>query len=546
MAKILFIVLPNITYEDFVSPGPNVRHIRKNDGKNYGSLLTDMPLGVISMSGYLKKHIKVDVQLLDFNIALNTDAGFPYDGYGPFFTEELQKITETPEIIGISSLFSPSYYSMLVAAECCKAQFPEAMVLAGGSVPANMYNQIYNEKNGHNIDAICFGEGERPILNLLQASDYKEHVEANSCWVTKAKAQRGESFTHDFIEDLDEIPFYDYDLCPKESYGLNPAITAYAGVRKKQNVFHVMTSRGCPFKCTFCASHVVHGRKMRYYSNARVLEDFKRLISQLDAGTFVFQDDHFMGDKQRAMDIVAMVKELGVTAVFQNGLALYALDREMLEALHDAGVRQLLLSVESGSERVLKEVMRKPLKLSIIQQVADDCRDLGIYTNTNILIGMPGETKEDIEDTRAFLKTVNSNWFLIFCASPLVGSEMYELALEKGYLTDRTLGSDYKKAVIATEDFSAEYIQEMAYIMNLELNFVENSDYRLGNHAEALHGFKSVMRVKEDHVLAYYYAAKCCEKLQEPADQKRYMDLAIQYAKDPYWRKYIDMFKLPL
>jgi len=84
-------------------------------------------------------------------------------------------------------------------------------------------------------------------------------------------------------------------------------------------------------------------------------------------------------------------------AVFQNGLALYALKREFLEALKKAGVENLLLSIESGNENVLKKIMKKPLKLPIVQRVVDDCRELGIYTNANIIVGMPGETPEDIE-----------------------------------------------------------------------------------------------------------------------------------------------------
>lgn len=106
------------------------------------------------------------------------------------------------------------------------------------------------------------------------------------------------------------------------------------------------------------------------------------------------------------------------------------------------------MSVESGSNRVLKEIMHKPLNLSIVKRVVDDCRELGIYTNANILIGLPGETKQDIEDTRSFLKTINANWFLIFCANPLVGSEMFNICLKKNYLKGNYIGSDYKKRLL--------------------------------------------------------------------------------------------------
>ena len=119
----------------------------------------------------------------------------------------------------------------------------------------------------------------------------------------------------------------------------------------------------------------------------------------------------------------------------------------------------------------------KPLNLKIVNRVVKDCKELGIYVSVNILIGMPGETKEDIEDARNYLRTVGANWFIILIASPLVGSEMYEICTENDFLLeDNVVGSDYKKAIVQTKDFEAQYIQDKMYLMNIELNFIENSD----------------------------------------------------------------------
>jgi len=228
-------------------------------------------------------------------------------------------------------------------------------------------------------------------------------------------------------------------------------------------------------------------------------------------------------------------------------LALYALDRKILEALKALRVNQLVLSIESGSNRVLKEIMHKPLNLSIIKRVADDCRELGIYTDVNILIGLPGETKQDIDDTRSFLKTINANWFRINVAAPLVGSEMFDICFKKNYLKGNYIDSSFKKAIVETEDFSAEYIQEIVYILNLELNFVENSDFRLGNYEMALKGFENAIRAKNDHAIAYYYAAKCYEKLDNSKKAHQYMNTANMIAiEKALWRKYVDMFNIPI
>ena len=546
MDKILFIVPPYASFDSFVNPAFNERIISKKS-VSYSSVTTDMPIGVLSLSSYLKKHTATKIRLLDFNIVLNKMESFKYRTFVEMFHDFLlvkEWVGYAPSIIGISTLFTPSYYSMVDIAHVARDIFPNALIIAGGGVPTNMYNEIFRDSTC--IDALCYGEGEKPLLELVKAIDKKEFLRNHLSWITREKVEKKESFQHDFIENLDEIPFYDCGICEIDGYELNPAIIAYnAGENEKNKVFHVMTSRGCPHRCCFCASHSVHGRKMRYYSVNRVKEDFKRLKEEYGAKTFVLQDDHLMGDKQRALEIINIVKQLKVTVVFQNSLALYALDRKIIEALKSAGVNQLVLAAESGSTRVLKDIMHKPLNLSIITRVANDCRELGIYTNVNILIGLPGETKQDIEDSRKFLKTINANWYAIYCAVPLVGSEMSDICLEKNYLKGSYIECNYKKAIVETEDFTAEYIQEKTYLLNLELNFVENSDFRLGNYETALKGFENTTRARDDHAFAYYFAAKCCKILN--LDEK-YSDYKTKYEelkeKSEFWRNYANQFDL--
>lgn len=550
MTKILFILPPHLTFRDFISPASNARHIPKKDGRYYGDILTDMPLGILSLSAYVKKYATqpVEVRLVDFNIELNRLDGFTHDSFAQFFAHTLEHKLEgfTPDIIAISALFTPTFQNLLDLAACCRNLYPQAILTAGGSVPATLFLEIY--RRGADFDGLCYGEGERPFLALVEAEDRKQVLESHGSWITRAKVLAAQSYSYDFVQDLDEIPFLDYDLLEINRYGANSTLNAYVSIKEERlDNAHLMTSRGCPFKCIFCASHKIHGREMRYYSMARVEEDILRLKNQYGTRILVFLDDHFMGDKARAMEILKLVKRMEIRAFFPNSLALYALDRPMLEALRAVGVEQLILAVESGSDRVLKHVMKKPHKLSMVQIVADHCREVGIYTNVNILIGLPGETKEDIEESRRFLKSIRANWFQILCASPLVGSEMYDICAEKNYLKDGYIGCDFKKAVVETEEFSAAYIQEMAYTINLELNFVENSDFRLGYYESALKGFENAIRVKHDHAIAHYFAGKCYEKLGNGARATALLDKAHQICREsPFWRQYFELFGLPL
>lgn len=547
--KLLFIVPMHLTMESFLNPRDNSRSYKKKDGKFYNSLSTDLPLGPISMSAYLKKFVEIEVKVIDFNVELNHVPSFEFKNFYEYCYEFLTKIEFNPTIVGVSSLFSPSFNNFLDCAEAAKKIWPESLVIGGGNIPTNDYDHIFNKLNFIYFDALCYGEGEKPLKDLILSEDRKNYLENSNSWITKKKLQEKKEFIpkHDFIENLDEIPFFDYDLCDIERHSINPNITSFHNVMSEGTNFgfHVMTSRGCPYLCTFCASHKTHGRKMRYHSTTRVKEDLLKLKNKYGAKTIVFQDDHFMSNKERVSDILNIVTDLKLGSLYQNGLTLYALDREMLEKFYNAGVRHLVLPVESGSPKVLKENMKKPLKLNISERVSNDCRDLGIYTNTNIIIGMPGETKKDIDDSRINLRKIKTNWFNIVCASPLVGSEMYDYAKKNNYINDETKGADYRVATITTEDFTSNYIQKMQYLMNLELNFFYNSDLELSEYKLALQGFENVIKLRSDHAFAYYFAAYCYYKIGKTKDYEDRKAHYIHFSGSKIWKEWFDLFNMP-
>ncbi len=545
MDRILFIVPPYISYDYFINPGFNEREVVKESG-TYASLVTDMPLGVLSLSAYVKKYSDAETKLIDFNIILNKADSFYYSSFSELFRDVLSQqdyIDFNPTIIGISTLFSSAYYNMIdIAAEARKV-YPDALIYSGGGIPTNIYKEIFRDSK--DFDMLSFGEGERPLLELVKAKDKQKLLDHHDSWITREKVRAGMTFVHDDIIDLDEIPFYDYDILNISDYGLSPTVKTYSSFGDQDITFHIATSRGCIHRCCFCASHSVHGRKMRYHSIRRVREDLEQLQLRFGATKIGIQDDHFMADKDRANQIINILKEMNMTIFFQSGLALYALDRPMLEAMKEAGVKQLVLAVESGSNRVLKEIMHKPINLDIIRRVVDDCRDLGIETDANIVVGVPGETKQDMEDSLAYLQTLNAGWFRIYIATPLVGSEMFDICRQNNYISGSYLGGDFKHSVIETEDFTADYIREKVYEMNLSLNFVHNSDFRLGNYDVALKGFLNTINVKHDHAIAYYFAARCYEKLNDAENyQKCKATSETIIAESEFWRGYVEHFNL--
>lgn len=543
MDRILFIVPPNITFNAFANPAGNVK-VASKGLRRLGTVVTDMPLGPLSLSAYVKKHTTAQTRLIDFNVVLNQLKDFEYKSFKELFEAALSRpewVDFDPTIVCISALFSPAYDSVLDLAATCREVFPGSCILAGGFLPTNTYRQMFRECPS--FDGLCYGEGEKALVRLVNAADKLAHLEADPTWITRKKVAEGRPYRFDFITDLDEIPFIDYDIADMRGYALNPTMAAYPAIGKTLQNYHVMTSRGCIFHCAFCAQHTVHGRDMRYYSLERVREDFTRLRDEYGVQTIIVEDDHFMGGKERPYEILGIMIELGLTAFFPNSLALFALTRPMLERLKKVGVDQLVLAVESGSKEVLNQIMHKPLKLDIIERVTRDCREIGIYTDCNIVLGLPGETERHFEETREFLKTTYANWFRINIATPIVGSEMLDICVANGYIQGGDPNkADYKKAIVQTKDFTAARVQEFAYELNLELNFVFNSDFRLGDYRTALMGFNNAISAKPDHAFAHFYAARCYERLGDLEKARSHEDAYRSAAATSFWEKHLARF----
>ena len=573
--RVLFIILPHLQISDFLNPAYNARLARRSSGESFGSVLTDMPLGPLSMSAYLKSKISpesLEVRILDFNVLLNLTPQWKWSrtSFSDYFSDELamgrcRKTGErwkdfSPTVIGCSILFGPSYENLLQILEESKKAFPSALLLAGGGIATIAYTKLFNDSPS--LDAIGFTECEIPLCELLMSKDKTAHLETDTSWITRGKKDLPRcSFQSKYIYDLDEIPFYDYALVNKEDYSLNPALTAYAGVYDVSNNFHYMTSRGCPYRCNFCASHMVNGREMRYHSTERIEQDLRALAESYGAKTIVIQDDNFMGQgeagRKRALEIVNLIGGLDLMVVFQNSLTLISVDDELLDAMKNAGVTQLLLSVESGSQNSLQR-MHKPLRLADIERVAKGCRERGIYTDCNILIGNIFEVEEDILESLAFLRSGRcpADWFKIFITTPLPGSELYEEATRAAYLPEGLISLDFKKANIDRPELSAERLQFLQYKINLELNFINNTNFGIAeelfqkdgiesarkNYELALLGFLSAIQAKDNHFFGHYYASRALFRLGRVDRSNYHAELARNASENPYWITWIEEF----
>jgi len=554
--NILLIVPLNEPYSTIVG-ADNVSNNKLNCMK-IKKLYCVYPSGLLSISSYLKKHLpNVNVKILDLNVTINyfaldnTINEFEFS-YQEFLKKSFALLNDfNPDIVGISALFTGVYQDLKQFAAFLRENYPLTLITCGGHLATSLYKKIFEDDI--DIDAIAYGEGEIPFLNLARAKiagQEEQFLNISPSWITQLKCFAVTSFLpqNHVIDNLDEIPPYDLEsLIFPDVYFDSTSFLFLPEIHDKHKEMIFFSTRGCPNNCVFCASHLVHGKKIRSYSLDRIKSDIIFYNKRYGIDKIVFYDDHFLFKKSRAIEILQYIKNNNFIASIINP-AFFSIDKEIAVAMKSAGVKAVFLSIESGNENTFKNIIHKPSSLQKANQAVELLHGEGINIATNVLIGLPGETHESIEIGLEYLKTTKFNWYSCFVAAPLPGSDLYKICLDNNYFdsTNDNLSMDFKKCVIRTDDFTPEYIEMKAYEMNLILNFLNNYDMRVGNHVAALMLFERIITtVTDSHAFAYYYAARCCMLLQL---EDKYIHYKNKYEemiqKFPIWKEYRDKFQL--
>jgi radical SAM superfamily enzyme YgiQ (UPF0313 family) len=235
-----------------------------------------------------------------------------------------------------------------------------------------------------NADWIVLGEGERAILDILDGKVEKGYVK------------------YPRIDNLDDLPFPAYDVFVKSNYVMTSPF--FEGNR----VFNMITSRGCPFSCTFCNTKEVWGRKYTYHSSERVVSDIKRLIKDHNVDGIYFREDNFTLRKDRLKSICETIIESGLKFNWACETRVDTLNEELVSLMAKSGCKGFYMGLESGSPRML-EFYKKGITPEQGLNVSSWCLKYGIKMAGSFITNHPIETQEDVKLTEDFIKNMNLN-----------------------------------------------------------------------------------------------------------------------------------------
>ncbi len=363
--------------------------------------LLSPPLGILYLAAALRG--ENDVRVIDCILEGNN-------------FEKFKKVLleEKFDILGISA-FSFQLRAAYKAAEISKKINPKCKVVMGGIHASTCPKEVINNKH---IDFVFVGEGERSFPEFISKLEKKKSFEKVNgiCYVKNKKIKINPK---DIINDLDSLPMPAWDLLPPNRY---PEF----GGQLKYPVAPVLTSRGCPFQCTFCSSHIISGRKWRPRSPEKVVKEVIYLKNNFGIREINFMDDNFTFDRERTRKICGLLIKDKANLVWEcpNGVRADRVDKELLKLMKKAGCYSLNFGIESGSKRIHK-LMKKGLNFKKLKKTIDSSRRLGILTTGTFILGYPTETKEDIEKTIKIAKSLNLDRASFFTFQPLPGSEIF-------------------------------------------------------------------------------------------------------------------------
>ena len=353
----------------------------------------------------------------------------------------------SPDLLGVS-LTSRQWLRAREVMAALRERLPELPVVAGGLHPTFAAEAVLASPG---FDYVCLGEGEQAIVDLADRieRDGRDADVADIRNIQVLGAPR--PALNPPFEPIDRLPFMARDLLD-EQYG----------------VMHMITQRGCPYPCTYCGARQLadlypggyadYGRRR---SHASVLTELEQLRDRGPLNYVIFLDDTFTIQRNWIREFCRLYGERFAVPFTVNARA-ETVSEELIGELASAGCLHIVFGVESGSERLRREVMQRHVDNQRLRDVFRWSREAGLIATANYIIGTPGETRDDIEMTLALHEELQPYDFGCFVFYPYRGTALYTLCHQRGYLPNDfdELPANHRRSVLRLPDLTPDDIEE--------------------------------------------------------------------------------------
>ena len=372
--------------------------------------------GIGSLASLLKSK-NHQIELLDFTFGMSLKKGVK------------QARNFNPDIILFSSRTN-EFTDVVKISQALKQELQKP-IFCGGIHPI-----IAPEDSIAHFDGVCIGEGEDAILELVNNIETsKDYTQTQGFWFKKDNEIIKNPLSS-LTNSLDKYPFPEREIFDYKKY-----------LRARNYQLDFITSRGCPFKCSYCVNHTLQqlykgkGNYLRNYSIPFVIKELKKLKTQYKIKTIFFLDETFNWNKARLREFSEAYKK-EINLPYECCLRADLCDEEVFQYLKDSNCYKVDIAIESGNPTTRKELLDKPISDQQIVNAFRLARKYGITSMSYNMVGLPLETKEDIEMTIDINKQANPDALQVSIFNPFYGTKLYQYCKDK-HLIKGNLSKSY-------------------------------------------------------------------------------------------------------
>lgn len=358
-------------------------------------------------------------------------------------SEVMKRVSKiNPKYIGFTGMVVTSYKYIKTLSLELKQGFPNTIQILGGALSNAAEPVLKNTA----IDIVVHGEGEITACDLMNCLDMKSDLNKVPGIYYKKSASCIYTGKRPLIRDLDTLSFPAFDLVDMNPYFSDGIEIIHRFTKeindkriydkhRKRRMISILTNRGCIGSCTFC---VRPDPGVRMPSIKYLFDFVEYCIEKFDIGFFTFADDCFAPNRDRNWQFIDEYRRRKLDIIFRiQGLRVDTVDKDILRAYREIGCCMINYGFETGSQKMLN-VIDKRIVVEQNRNAALWTREAGIFTPTQLILGMPGETNETIRETISFLKSLNFDYKHYKCtyALPVPGSDLYNYARLTGAIED--------------------------------------------------------------------------------------------------------------
>jgi len=411
-----------------------------------GHFAVHQPLGLAYLAAYLEAR-GVEVSILDANALMLT------------LEETARQVKGSrADLVGLTAVTN-TITLVYELARLIKRDSPQKIIVAGGPHPSVMDRRTLEECQ--EIDVVVRGEGEETLRELVEVLGRGGGLEEVAGVTFRHNGSLCATGEREPIADIDTLPYPARHLLPLEVYRPGPFLNR--GV-KGERYARLLTTRGCPHHCTYCAAPLLWPR-VRMHSAEYLVGEMKHLVRTYGVGHIDVLDDTFTASRRRLRRTCELIGEEGLEVAWTCYAGVRSLARapELIEAMKQAGCFGLELGIESGDEEVLARI-RKDMTLDEARAVAAELRRQRMRWLGFFMLGLPGETRASAERTIELAVELDPDIAFFSITTPFPGTELYAEMSRRGLITEG-LGWDdmtlHGKTLMCTEHLSAEEVRAL-------------------------------------------------------------------------------------